>query len=164
VRKLIGEEAVFMVDANMKWSEKQAIRMSEAFTPYNIYWLEEPTIPDHYAAYRRIKEQGALPIAMGENLHLVDEFAHSLHIADINFPQPDASNIDTRHAGVTRSPISGNRRRALSRVAQSPHPGLYAQPASHSRGPRLAPRRTRHRCPLRLGQTESIPGSGQRTD
>ena len=93
VRKLIGEEAVFMVDANMKWSEKQAIRMSEAFAPYAIYWLEEPTIPDHYTAYRRIKEQGALPVAMGENLHLVDEFAHALHIADIDFPQPDASNI-----------------------------------------------------------------------
>ena len=93
VRQLVGAETVFMVDANMKWSEEQAIRMSEAFAPYDIYWLEEPTIPDHYDAYRRIKEQGALPVAMGENLHIVDEFAHALSIADIDFPQPDASNI-----------------------------------------------------------------------
>lgn len=93
VRKLIGDEMVFMVDANMKWTEEQAIRMSEAMAAYDIYWLEEPTIPDHYAAYRRIKERGPLPVAMGENLHLVDEFIHALEIGDLDFPQPDASNI-----------------------------------------------------------------------
>lgn len=93
VRRLIGDDTVFMVDANMKWTPDQAIRMSQAMADYGIYWLEEPTVPDHYAAYRRIKEEGPLPVAMGENLHLVDEFAHALDIGDIDFPQPDASNI-----------------------------------------------------------------------
>jgi L-alanine-DL-glutamate epimerase-like enolase superfamily enzyme len=93
VRRLIGDEAVFMVDANMKWDPDQAVRMSRALEPYGIYWLEEPTVPDHYAAYRRIKEEGPLPVAMGENLHLVEEFGHALDIGDIDHPQPDASNI-----------------------------------------------------------------------
>ena len=93
VRRLIGDDVVFMVDANMGWTEEQAIRMSRAFAAHDIYWLEEPTIPDHYRAYNRIKNEGPLAVAMGENLHLVDEFDHALTIGDIDHPQPDASNI-----------------------------------------------------------------------
>lgn len=93
VRRLVGADTVFMVDANMKWDVEQALRMSRAMAEHGIYWLEEPTIPDHYAAYRRIREEGPLPVAQGENLHLVDEFVHALDIGDIDHPQPDASNI-----------------------------------------------------------------------
>ena len=180
VRQLIGDEAVFMVDANMKWSEAQAIRMSQALAPYNIYWLEEPTIPDHYGAYRRIKEQGPLPIAMGENLHLVDEFNHALELGDIDFPQPDASNIggitgwlhvarlcrqkkppglNPRHAGTPRPPASRPRRRPLPRMAQLPHPRLHPKPAPNPRRPCLAPSRKRHRRPLQLEKAAPLSRS-----
>ena len=35
-----------MADANMKWSVDQAIRAARALQPFDLTWLEEPTIPD----------------------------------------------------------------------------------------------------------------------
>ncbi|CAM3729119.1 MULTISPECIES: mandelate racemase/muconate lactonizing enzyme family protein [Paenibacillus] len=97
VRELIGPDRIFMVDANMKWSVETSIKAAQLLAPYNIFWLEEPTIPDDYDGYRRIGAEGGLPIAAGENFHTVYEFVNMITRGKIDFPQPDASNI----GGVT---------------------------------------------------------------
>ncbi|MBO2942388.1 mandelate racemase/muconate lactonizing enzyme family protein [Paenibacillus sp. F411] len=93
VRELIGPECVFMVDANMKWTVETAVKAARLMQPYNIYWLEEPTIPDDYDGFRRIGSEGGLPLAAGENFHTVYEFVNMITRGQIDFPQPDASNI-----------------------------------------------------------------------
>lgn len=93
VRKLIGQDITFMVDANMGWTVDEAITAARELQRYNIFWLEEPTIPDDYEGYRRIREQGGLPIAAGENFHTVYEFKQMIERGKIDFVQPDASNI-----------------------------------------------------------------------
>jgi len=81
-RELIGAEAVFMVDANYSMSVTQAIRAAEAFKPYNIFWFEEPIIPDNYVGYAQIAEATGMPLAMGENLHTIYEYCKSM-ITDV---------------------------------------------------------------------------------
>ncbi|WJQ05524.1 mandelate racemase/muconate lactonizing enzyme family protein (plasmid) [Geobacillus stearothermophilus] len=93
VRDLIGPKTVLMVDANMKWSIETSIRAAKMLTKYNVLWLEEPTIPDDYEGYSRISREGGLPIAAGENLHTIYEFQNMITRGNIDFPQPDASNI-----------------------------------------------------------------------
>lgn len=93
VRNLIGPDIVFMVDANMKWSIETAIKAANLLKPFNILWLEEPTIPDDYDGYRRISKEGGIAIAAGENLHTIYEFQNMISRGNIDFPQPDASNI-----------------------------------------------------------------------
>ena len=46
MRELLGPDRPLMVDANMRWSADQAIRAARAFAEHDVYWLEEPTIPD----------------------------------------------------------------------------------------------------------------------
>ena len=46
MREHLGDGFPLMVDANMKWSVDEAIRAARAFQPYDLTWLEEPTIPD----------------------------------------------------------------------------------------------------------------------
>ena len=58
MRKLLGPEIPLMVDANMRWTVEQAIRASRAFAEYDVYWLEEPTIPDDVDGHRRIQSEG----------------------------------------------------------------------------------------------------------
>lgn len=93
MRKLLGADIPLMVDANMKWSPDEAIKASHAFAEYDVYWLEEPTIPDDVDGHRRILAEGSLPIATGENLHTIYEFQKMIAGGGVSFPEPDVSNI-----------------------------------------------------------------------
>ncbi len=93
VRDCLGPDIPLMVDANMRWSVERAIKAARAFREYDVFWLEEPTIPDDYQGMARIATEGGLPIAAGENLHTIFEFRHSIDIGKIAFPEPDVSNI-----------------------------------------------------------------------
>ena len=93
VRQAIGPDITLMVDANMRWRVDQAIRAARALTPYDLFWLEEPTIPDDVAGHARIAREGGLPLATGENLHTVYEFGHMIADGGIAFPEPDVANI-----------------------------------------------------------------------
>jgi len=46
MRKHLGPDFPLMVDANMRWTVDLAIQAARALQPYNLVWLEEPTIPD----------------------------------------------------------------------------------------------------------------------
>lgn len=92
VRKLIGPDIGFMVDANYGMSVEQAVSAANAFKAYDLIWFEEPIDPDNFAGYSFIAESTGMPLSMGENLHTHHDFRNALAQASLTYLQPDASN------------------------------------------------------------------------
>jgi L-alanine-DL-glutamate epimerase-like enolase superfamily enzyme len=97
MREHLGEGFPLMADANMKWSVDQAIRAARALQPFDLTWLEEPTIPDDPAGHARIVREGGVPIAAGENLRTLWEFKLYVAAGAVTYPEPDVTNC----GGVT---------------------------------------------------------------
>jgi len=97
MREHLGAGFPLMVDANMKWSVDGAIRAARALQPFDLTWLEEPTIPDDPAGHARIVREGGLPIAAGENLRTLWEFKLYVASGAVTYPEPDVTNC----GGVT---------------------------------------------------------------
>jgi len=92
MRDHLGEGFPLMADANMKWTVEEAIRAARAFQPFDLTWLEEPTIPDDVDGHRRILAQGGIAIAAGENLRTLWEFKNYIANDAVSYPEPDVTN------------------------------------------------------------------------
>lgn len=97
MRKHLGDGFPLMADANMKWTADEAIRRARAFQPYDLVWLEEPTIPDDVAGHVRVVREGGLPVATGENFRTLWEFKQMIAAGGVTYPEPDVTNC----GGVT---------------------------------------------------------------
>jgi L-alanine-DL-glutamate epimerase-like enolase superfamily enzyme len=97
MRQLLGPDTPLMVDANMRWTTDEAIRAARALAAHDVYWLEEPTVPDDVPGHVRILREGGLPVAAGENLRTLHEFQRLIDAGGVSFPEPDVSNV----GGVT---------------------------------------------------------------
>lgn len=97
MRELLGEGFPLMADANMGWSTGEAVAAARALAPFGLVWLEEPVTPDDFAAHRRVRDHGGVPLAAGENLHTLAEFAQLVNTGGVDFPEPDLATC----GGVT---------------------------------------------------------------
>jgi len=66
VRGKIGYDLFLLHDIHERLAPIDAIRMAKALEPYRLFFLEDPLAPDQVEWFRRLRDQCATPIAMGE--------------------------------------------------------------------------------------------------
>jgi L-alanine-DL-glutamate epimerase-like enolase superfamily enzyme len=87
-----GEDAKVMLDTNCPWTVEQALTMSKALAPLNLYWLEEPVWPpENYRGLAIVKAQGIHRIASGENAGSLHDFMAMIDAQAIDIAQPDVA-------------------------------------------------------------------------
>ena len=74
MREAVGPDVKLMVDAHSWWRMgdhsydfETVDRLARDLGRYDVFWLEEPLIPDDHAGYRSLRKKGYLPIASGEH-------------------------------------------------------------------------------------------------
>lgn len=97
VRSAIGSEVRLMVDANGRWELPTAQQAGARFADFDIAWFEEPIGYDDVEGHRRLAESIATPIALGEQLYLLDHFKTFITAGAVHYVQPDV----VRLAGLT---------------------------------------------------------------
>ena len=99
-REAVGPDVRIAVDANQRWNVAQAISAIEALTPYEPYWVEEPTSPDEILGLAAIRSAVApVKIAAGEHVANRVIFKQLLQAGAIDFLNLDACRV----AGVNEN-------------------------------------------------------------
>jgi L-alanine-DL-glutamate epimerase-like enolase superfamily enzyme len=93
-RHALGPVPRLMVDANCPWTVTQAIAMARQMRDCDLSWLEEPVFPPgHYAGLARVRTEGAVPIAAGENAAGLHDFHRAFQAGALDVAQPSVIKI-----------------------------------------------------------------------
>jgi L-alanine-DL-glutamate epimerase-like enolase superfamily enzyme len=98
-RKAIGPGVALMIDTNCAWtSVEDAVAAARAMQPYDLTWLEEPiSPPDDYESLARLRREGGVPIAIGENLGNPNDVKWMAQIGAADIVQPSV----VKHGGIS---------------------------------------------------------------
>ncbi len=88
VRDAVGDRADLLFGTHGQLSTGGAIRLGQAIAPYRPLWFEEPVPPDDAAAMARVARGQPVPVAAGERLCTVAEFATLLRAEAVEVVQP----------------------------------------------------------------------------
>jgi D-galactarolactone cycloisomerase len=88
VRKAIGGRAL-LVDSNHAYATHVAVRVARSLEKHDVFWFEEPVVPEAIEGYRRVRESTSIAIAGGECEHTRYGFAKWFSPAALDIAQPD---------------------------------------------------------------------------
>ncbi len=97
VRKVIGDDAALMVDANQAFDYNEALRRGRVYEDLGCRWFEEPLPAADTASHIRLAEKLDIPIATGENRYGQASFRDLIQGGGVGVVQPDLR----RAGGIT---------------------------------------------------------------
>ena len=93
-REAVGPGVSLMLDTNCTWTADEAVAMARRMEPFELAWLEEPVYPpDDFEALARVRRDGGIPVAAGENLGTVNDVRRIADAGAVDIVQPDAARI-----------------------------------------------------------------------
>lgn len=126
-REAAGPGVALMLDANCPWSVDEAVGMARQLREFDLLWLEEPVWPpEDFRGLARVRQEGGIAIAAGENAASVTEFGNLMSANAIDYAQPSIIKL----GGVTPmlQAIALARQHGVGVMPHSPYfgPGFIA--------------------------------------
>ena len=97
-RRGLGDDNTLLIDAGCVWDARTALSRANAFSEYNIGWLEEPLQPEDVEGYRWLRDRSPVTIAAGE-----EECGREAFRAFIDARALDVYQVDLSRNGFTES-------------------------------------------------------------
>ena len=116
ISKAVGPRIGLMVELHGRLALGDAVRFMHRLEPHNIVWVEEPVSPDNLDLLKDAKAATSLPIAAGERLYALSDFARltKLRAADI-------VQMDIAHCGGISTAKKVAALAAVEDLSVSPH-------------------------------------------
>jgi D-galactarolactone cycloisomerase len=89
IREAIGDDIALMVDANHAYNASEAIRLARVLADYDVYWFEEPVIPEDIDGYMEVRAASDVLIAGGECEYTRYGFRQLIDCRAVDILQPD---------------------------------------------------------------------------
>ncbi|MEM7641251.1 MAG: mandelate racemase/muconate lactonizing enzyme family protein [Pseudomonadota bacterium] len=88
IRGAVGDRADLLFGTHGQFTAAGAIRLAKALERYDPLWLEEPVPPDDPYALAQVARATSIPVATGERLCGLSEFATVLRLGGASILQP----------------------------------------------------------------------------
>jgi galactonate dehydratase len=92
VRDAVGPEVDLAVDAHGRLSPTMAIQIAQAIKEYDIFFFEEPCLPENAATMATVARECGIPVATGERLFTKWGFRDVLERQAASLLQPDLAH------------------------------------------------------------------------
>ena len=92
MRDAVGPDVSIAVDVHGRLSPAMSIRLARELEPLDIWFLEEPVLPENAAAMADVARATSIPIATGERLFTKWGFREIVELRAAALLQPDVSH------------------------------------------------------------------------
>ena len=116
IRDAVGPDVAIGVDVHGRLSPAMSIRLARELEPIDIWFLEEPVLPENAAAMADVARATSIPIATGERLFTKWGFREIVELRAAALLQPDVSHC----GGILEARLIGAMGE-LSFAGLSPH-------------------------------------------
>jgi D-galactarolactone cycloisomerase len=93
-RTASGDDVRIMCDCNCPWTVWQALDIARRIEDVNLTWFEEPVWPPNdYEGLARVRLEGGIPVAAGENAAGLHDFRAAFEAGALDVAQPSVIKI-----------------------------------------------------------------------
>lgn len=93
IREVAGNHIKLMVDLNAGYNSMDARRAATLCENLNLFWLEEPVLPDQIDTLADLRQRARMPIAAGENEFRLYGFKELFEKRAIDVAMPDIGRV-----------------------------------------------------------------------
>jgi galactonate dehydratase len=88
-REAVGDSVDLCIEVHRRLSPAEAIVLGNGIEPYHPMFYEDPVRPDNFDSMAAVARQVSVPIATGERIHTLEEFAMLLTRGAVQYVRPD---------------------------------------------------------------------------